>query len=209
MRCNIVQWFIAWTFKLDLPGHSFSQVPVGWHWTLSFLVFYFFLLKLIRNLPGIIAECIKAEHQCAYHSKWRWKSLSHVWLFATPWTRQFMEFSRPEYWSGYPFPSSGDLPNPGIKHRSPTLQTDSLPAEPPGKPTICKLTIIYVTYRHSETVSIATHHSSNHLFVQQIFLLTKYYVTDTGLHAGNTFGNKAEWRMGPTSWTLQLGEVDH
>ena len=41
-----------------------------------------------------------------------------------------MEFSRPEYWSGLPFPSPGDLPNPGIEPRSPTLQADSLPAEP-------------------------------------------------------------------------------
>ena len=45
-----------------------------------------------------------------------------------------MEFSKPEYWSGQPFPSPGDLPNPGIKPRSPTLQLDSLPAEPQGKP---------------------------------------------------------------------------
>ena len=45
-----------------------------------------------------------------------------------------MEFSRPEYWSGYPFPSPGDLPNPGIEPRSPALQEDSLPAEPPGEP---------------------------------------------------------------------------
>ena len=45
-----------------------------------------------------------------------------------------MEFSRPEYWSGQPFPSPGDLSNPGIKPRSPTLQADSLPAEPQGKP---------------------------------------------------------------------------
>ena len=46
----------------------------------------------------------------------------------------FMKFSRPEYWRGLPFPSPGDLPNPGIEPRSPTLQVDSLPAEPPGKP---------------------------------------------------------------------------
>ena len=45
-----------------------------------------------------------------------------------------LEFSRPEYWSGQPFPSPGDLPNPGIKPRSPVLQADSLPAEPQGKP---------------------------------------------------------------------------
>ena len=52
----------------------------------------------------------------------------------TPWTIQSIEFSRPEYWSGSPFPSPGDLPNPGIEPRPPALQVDSLPAEPQGKP---------------------------------------------------------------------------
>ena len=47
-----------------------------------------------------------------------------------------MGFSRPEHWSGEPFPSPGDLPNPGIEPRSPALQADSLPAEPPGKPRV-------------------------------------------------------------------------
>ena len=65
------------------------------------------------------------------------KSLSHVLLFATPWTAAYqappsMGFSRQEYWSAVPFPSPGDLPDPGIKPRSPTLQ-----AEPPEKPQIC------------------------------------------------------------------------
>ena len=45
-----------------------------------------------------------------------------------------MDFSRPDYWSGSPFPSPGDLPNPGIEPRSPTLQADCLPAELQGKP---------------------------------------------------------------------------
>ena len=63
----------------------------------------------------------------------KWNSLSHVQLFATPWTIQSLELSRPEYWSGQPFPSPGNLPNPGIKPRSPALQMDSLPAEPPAK----------------------------------------------------------------------------
>ena len=45
-----------------------------------------------------------------------------------------MEFSRQEYWSGLPFSSPGDLPNPGIKPGSSALQADSLPSEPPGKP---------------------------------------------------------------------------
>ena len=64
------------------------------------------------------------------------KSLSRVQLFVTPWTvahqtPQSTEFSRQEYWSGLPFPSPGDLSNPGIKPRSPVLQADALPSEPP------------------------------------------------------------------------------
>ena len=65
----------------------------------------------------------------------KWKSLSHVRLFAIPWTIQsVVEFSRPEYWSGQSFPSPGYLPNPGIEPRSPSLQGNSLPAKSPGKP---------------------------------------------------------------------------
>ena len=73
------------------------------------------------------------------------KSLSRVRLFATPWTVAHqappcMGFSRQEDWSGLPFPSPGDLPYPGIEPRSPTLQGDALPTEPPGKLTVvgCK-----------------------------------------------------------------------
>ena len=56
----------------------------------------------------------------------------------TPWTAAHqaplsMGFPRQEYWSGLPCPPPGDLPNPGIKARSPALQADSLPSEPPGK----------------------------------------------------------------------------
>ena len=65
-----------------------------------------------------------------------WKLLDHVWLFVTPWSIQSMEFSRPEYWSGWPFSSSRDLPNPGAEPRSPSWQAGSLPAEPPGKPKV-------------------------------------------------------------------------
>ena len=45
-----------------------------------------------------------------------------------------MGFSKQEYWSGLPFPSPGDLPDPGIEPGSPTLQADALTFEPPGKP---------------------------------------------------------------------------
>ena len=63
-----------------------------------------------------------------------WKSLSRVRLCAAPRTIQSREFSRPEYWSGWSFRPLGDLSNPGIKPRTPTLQVDSLSAEPQGKP---------------------------------------------------------------------------
>ena len=67
------------------------------------------------------------------------KLLSRVRLFVTPWTVAYhappsMGFSRQEYWSGLPFPSSEDLPNPGIEPASPALQADTLLSEPPGKP---------------------------------------------------------------------------
>ena len=60
--------------------------------------------------------------------------LSHVQLFVTPWTAAHqaplsMELFRQEDWSGLPFPSPGDLSNPGIELRSPALQADSLPTE--------------------------------------------------------------------------------
>ena len=63
------------------------------------------------------------------------KLLSHLGLSATPWTVAHqappsMEFSRQEYWSGLPFPSPGDLPDPGIEPGSPVLQADSLLSEP-------------------------------------------------------------------------------
>ena len=72
------------------------------------------------------------------------KLLSRVWLFGTPWTVAHqappsIEFSRQEYWSGLPFPSPGDLPNPGIEPGFPAFQADALPFEPPGNPCIAKL----------------------------------------------------------------------
>ena len=75
------------------------------------------------------------------------RSLSCVQLFGIPWTVVYqaslsMRFSRQEYWSGLPFPSPGDLPDLGIEPRSPALQADALPSEPPGKP----ITIyVYIT----------------------------------------------------------------
>ena len=78
------------------------------------------MAQTVKNLPTM-QEKVKV------------KLLSRVQLFATPWTvayqaPPFMGFSRQECWNGLPFPSPGDRP------RSPALQADVLPSEPPGKP---------------------------------------------------------------------------
>ena len=78
---------------------------------------------------------IRAPTLCFNYLEWV-KSLSCVWLFATPWTAAYqappsMGFSRQEYWSGLPFPSPGDLFDTGIKPRSPAFQADALTSEPP------------------------------------------------------------------------------
>ena len=72
-----------------------------------------------------------------WNMKVKLKSHSCVHLFATLWSAACqappsMGFSRNENWSGVPFPSPGDLPNPGIEPGSPALRADSLLSEPPG-----------------------------------------------------------------------------
>ena len=67
-------------------------------------------------------------------TKYKWDLIKF-----TPWAVAHqaplsMGFSRQEYWSGLPFPSLGNLPDPGIKPRSPILEADALTSEPPGKP---------------------------------------------------------------------------
>ena len=79
------------------------------------------------------------------------KSLSRIRLFATLWTVAHqsppsMGFSRQEYWSGLPFPSPGDLPDPGIEPGSPT---DALLSEPPGKSLFSDV-IIFISIIPSE-----------------------------------------------------------
>ena len=81
----------------------------------------------INHLSSHLSSCVKVKV----------KSLSHVRLFVTPWTVAYqaplsMGFSRQEYWSGLPFPSPGDLPDPGIEPRFPALEADALTSEPPG-----------------------------------------------------------------------------
>ena len=111
---------------LNLSDSQFPHRQMGYHAACP--------LGPVRQI-----KCIRRVYpieQCLGHSKWKWnwKSLSRVQLFATPWTILSMEFSRPEYWTGCLLPSPGDLPNPGIQLRSPTLQVDSLPSESQAKP---------------------------------------------------------------------------
>ena len=77
----------------------------------------------------MVAQLVK--NSPAMQEKVKVKSLSRVRLFVTPWTAASqappsMGFSRQEYWSELPFPSPGDLPDPGIKPGSPALQADFL-----------------------------------------------------------------------------------
>ena len=99
---------------------------------------------------------------------WKW---SRVRLFATPWTVAHqappsMEFSRQEYWSGLPFPSPRDLPNLGIESRSPSLQADPLPSEPPGNPMTNLNSIL-----KSRDITLLT---KVHLFKDMVFPVVMY-----------------------------------
>ena len=99
-----------------------------------------------------------------------------------------MEFSRPEYWNGQPFPSPGDLPNPGIKPKSPALQVDSLPAEPQGKPIVSNSNQIIsqvgtvFDFPQVETVFLLPQESEsnaiNNLQPSDLFCFQVYYKTD-------------------------------
>ena len=106
------------------PSHAQKHIPL------------YCMLTPFREsswVPRVISSCLflPCNIMCVSHSV-----VSDS--FVTPWTVEHqtplsMEFSRQEYWSGLPFPSPGDLPDPGIEPRSPALQADSLPTEPPGK----------------------------------------------------------------------------
>ena len=115
---------------------------------------YFLLYNKVNQLyvyiyplpfdPPIPHHPTLLSHQITQHCLSTMKSESvscSVMSDLTPWTVAqqaplSMEFSRQEYWSGQPFPTPRDLPNPGIESSSPALQVDSLPSELPGKPQI-------------------------------------------------------------------------
>ena len=139
----------------------------------------YFQISFPRKQEGSPKGALSSNHShigllSKNKQKGKGKWLSRVRLFVT----QSLEFPRPEYWSGQLFPSPGDLPNPGIKPRSPTLQADSLPAEPQGKPPKSKTSSCY----HDILTDIHTHtHTLLHSF--------KYCV-----------GQKVHWVFHKTIW---------
>ena len=103
----------------------------------QFILSCFYQIQTSRELySGLSLHILTQTHTpylCTGYPKRKVKSLSRVRLFATPWTVAYqtpppMGFSRQECWSGLPFPSPGDLPDPGIKPRSPALRADTLPS---------------------------------------------------------------------------------
>ena len=162
------------TFSLSFCGSSIvwglqkisSRIWWKWHsykiagFNLSWISFNnLFFIELLLNYA--IVELRIAELCCTV------LLLSHVWLFATPWTvaRQAplsMGFSRQEDWSGFPCPPPGDLPNPGMELRSPTLQEDSLPTELPGK---LNYSVVLITAaQQSDSVTHTHTHTHTHIY---------------------------------------------
>ena len=98
------------------------------------------------SIPGILRARTLEWVAIFFSNAWKWKVkvklLSHVQLIATPWTSACqaplpMGFSRQEYWSGLPFSSPGDLPDPGVEPKSlasPVLEGGFFTIAPPGKP---------------------------------------------------------------------------
>ena len=110
----------SWASRL-LPCLAYCQQCYSEHWGACILWAMFLSIYMPRR--GITGSCgnsvfsfLRSLHTVLYSGyEVKWKSLSRVRLFVTPWTLQSMEFSRPEYWDGWPFPSPGDLPNPVIE----------------------------------------------------------------------------------------------
>ena len=137
------------------PGIKPGPLALGvWslsHWKAKEVPHFLMLNQLY--IPGIKSYWLSCKIIILSIMKVKVKSLSRVRLFVTPWTVAYqappsMGSSRQEYWSGLPFPSPGDLPDPGIEPRSPTLRADTLPSEPSGKPYNSLKPLPKKKYRH-------------------------------------------------------------
>ena len=134
-------WFIWWPYWGLLPGMVMDRE--AWRAAIHEVAKSRTRLSNwteLNWLPGkATSQIVPWNCSKEIRVKMKVKSLSPVRLLVTPLTVVYqaplsMGFSRQEYWSGLPFPSPGDLPDPGVKPVSPTLQADALLPEPPGKP---------------------------------------------------------------------------
>ena len=124
---DLMTWLLAWWLHLNVSVYKERKclfVPNGRR------------KAIIRChlCQSSLSSVMEASHLAESEEVMWSQSRSVMSSSATPWTIQSMEFSRPECWSAGPFPSPGDLLNPGTEPTSPALQADSLPAEPQGKP---------------------------------------------------------------------------
>ena len=129
---SILAWKISWTEESG-GLQSMGSQRVGHDWATN---------PHLRGRAGIPTPRLTDNKAAALSTMLSFfmlvSSLSRLWLFVTPWTAAHqaplsLRFSRQGYWSGLPFPSPGDLPNPGIEPGSPALQANSLPTELQGK----------------------------------------------------------------------------
>ena len=122
-NATIKKWIIqskdGWRIWIDISPKQIYKWPIS---------------RLKKCSTLLIIDKIQIKTLRYYVTHTESESCSVTFDSTTPLIIQSMKFSRPEYWSGWPFHSPGDLPSPGIKPRSPTLQEDSLSAELPGKP---------------------------------------------------------------------------
>ena len=154
-------------------------------WSDTLLWFCFAFISSMIVMSSVFS-C--AYWLCVYLlRKWKW---SHDQLFATPWTAACqaplsMGFSRQQYWSGLPFPSPGDLPNPGIKPGLPHCRQMLLSSEPPGKKSLlkpcahfdCIFFSLLLNFKH--TLSILDINSlSDILFVDSVLWSTQLFHID-------------------------------
>ena len=137
-QMRILQWIViscsrgsSWTrdqtfiFCMCLLHCRQTLYPLSNQGSPVFTKTTFFFICFLVAFPQFIIP--KAQTLFPLLKRYKVKLLSRVWLFTTPWTVAYqappsMGFSRQEYWSGLSFPSPGDLPDPGIKPRSPAFQ---------------------------------------------------------------------------------------
>ena len=126
---------LEWRWRSQSPHSRLLTIwPLAHNLRLSFLTYKVGRILSVSKIDLLI-WCLPSTSPCVSCSV----TSNSLWLhelYVAHLAPLSMEFSRQGSWSGLPFPSPEDLPDPGIKPRSPALQADSLPSEPPGKPVL-------------------------------------------------------------------------